>query len=401
MRRITRKGRPVGSARQLEHYVFGSERHRADKTVADRLRTTEFVPTTRVATNVEPFPRAEELAENLVRTEVRSELGPEMGPEGGPLGGPLGGPEGGPLGGSLGVSGGDSGGDSGGGTEVKNDRGSSSEWRWVEVKPEVYVGRLKPFTTKSAGTYFTPKKIGGKIATKKNGEMVMQKQYTKAMHDVYISLPPWITEVLADAVQLEGGMPTVKRVVEQAALAAAEELEKRTGYKAVGIALHPDSKHAFGIHIQYLSIDNGQLLGRSAGGGVGKRGLRLAGDVNCALHRFNKVTPVPGKWQNVVESRDYDDIAMIDAVDATIKEILPHGDYLKETYVSDWLDRRHKSRGDIQRELDDVKEQKDSLLSENKRLNKRLAELERILSLTNLRTATTKDHIPIVKEEEL
>lgn len=338
MRRVTRKARPVRSAGQLEHYVFGSDRHTTDKEVADRLRATEYIPTTVVVPSKGPFPRARELAENLVR------------------------------------------------------RGE----RWEEVPAEIYVKRLRPFTSRKAGTYWSPKKVRGEVLTKKDGSPIMQCQRTKALHDIYLSLPPWITEVLAQATELSEGIPTVRRVAEQAALAAAETLEKRTGYKAVGIALHPDGRNAFGIHIQFLTVEDGQLLGRSRGGGKGRRGLRLAGDVNCALHRFGKVREIPGGWNKVVSERDYDDIAMIDAIDQTIMEIVPRADFLKEPYVDDWLRRRKKTRGDLALEVDSLREELKKARAQLEEKTDRVKRLEEILSITKLDIRTDSQSVPKV-----
>lgn len=316
------------SGRQLEHYVFGSDTHLRDKQVAAKLRSMEFIPTTVVAEPKPPFPKAEEVAENLVRVTVDGEL------------------------------------------------------RWAEARPEEYVKRLLPFTRKSAGYYYAPKTAGGEpVYAKKTGERVMQRQHTRALHDMYLSLPPWISEVLADAMAYSDSIATVRRIAEQAAIAAAEVLEKRTGYKVVGIALHPDSRQAFGVHFQYLSVENNQLLGRSRGGTRGKRGVRQAGDVNCALHRFNKVIEIPGGWRDVVAQRDYDDIAMIDAMDQAIKEIVPAADSMKHSYVQNWIAKRSKSRGDLDREVDQLRKENEMLKEETKKLKS-------MLSMTTLKEKT-------------
>jgi hypothetical protein len=322
MRRITKRVRPVISKGQLEHYIYGSEKHLRDKEVAIQLRSMEFIPLTTVAEPKPPFPRAHEVAENLVR---------------------------------------------------EGDK-------WMAVEGQEYIKRLLPFTRRKAGTYWSPRVEKGEVRrSKKTGEELMVKQHTRALHDVYLSLPPWVTEVFADAMALSDSVGTIRNVAEQAALAAAEVLEKRTGYKVLGIALHPDSKQAFGIHIQYLSVEDGKLLGRSAGNrGRGRRGLRLAGDVNCALHRFNKVKEIPGRWQDVVARRDYDDIAMIDAMDQTIKEMVPRADSTKESYVNNWLAKRSKSRGEVDQEVDLLRQEVKSLKDENERLKD-------VLSMTTLK----------------
>lgn len=351
MRRVTRKARHVNSKRQLEHYVFGSDRHRSDKTVADRLRATEYVPTTVVVPAAEQFPRSGELAENLVRAEYGGEL------------------------------------------------------RWKEADPVAYVEALKPYLEKGAGEYQIRKVSGGQIVTKKNGDPVMQKRCSKALQDVYLSLPPWVAEAAAELMDYDGGPEKVRRMVEQAALAAAETLEERSGYKAVGIAIHPDSRLAIGVHIQFLTVENGQLLGRSRTGtsgvgGVGRRGLRLAGDVNCALHRFNKVRPVEGDWIKSVTTRDYDDIAMIDAMDKRIKELMPNIDYGKDHYVDGWLAKRKKSREIIEKEVAQLTEEKAKLEEVNKQLRAKINVLSRNISLGNLRMATNEQPIPVERPSQ-
>ena len=333
MRRVTSKVRGVTSRRQLEHYVFGSERHLKDKSVASRLRAMEYVPLEGKAPQRPPFPRAAELAENLIRLK---------------------------------------------------------DGRWKQVDPSVYIETLHPYTKKEACIYYAPKRRNGEVVlSKKTGQPYLQPVKTQALRDVYISLPPWISEVLADAAQLDGeeggeGMQTVRRIAEQAALEAAEVLEKRTGYKPIGIALHPDSRNAFGIHIQYLTVENGQKLGRSQGDEKGRRGIRMAGDVNCALYRFNKVREIPGNWNKSVSTRDYDDIAMIDAMDALIDELLPRGGYLKQSYVDEWLERRKKGKVELAEANELLRQENIELENKNKRLNDKVKNLQQMLSVVAL-----------------
>lgn len=315
---------------QLEHYIYGSEKHLRDKEVAIKLRSMEFEVVTTVVEPKPPFPRAQEVAGNLVR--------------------------------------------------------EGEKWRAVEG-PE-YIKRLLPFTREGAGTYWAPRvKKGEALRSKKTGEKLMVKQYTRALHDVYLSLPPWVTEVFADAMALSDSVETIRNVAEQAALAAAEVLEKRTGYKVLGVALHPDSRQAFGIHIQYLSVEDGKLLGRSGTGSKGRRGLRLAGDVNCALYRFNKVKEIPGRWQNVLARKDFDDIAMLDAIDATIKEMVPRADSTRLSYVNKWLDKRAKTKEDLDREIDHLRK-------ENKRYEVENEKLREVLSMTTLMKKVEGDNRP-------
>lgn len=112
----------------------------------------------------------------------------------------------------------------------------------------------------------------------------------------------------------------------------------------------------------------------------------MAGDVNSALYRFSKVREISGNWYKSVGTRDYDDIAMIDAMDARINEMFPGGDYLKERYVDNWLARKKKTRVDLEAEVADLRKELEAKSKEAEVLNKRIEQLQEIMRLTTLKT---------------
>jgi hypothetical protein len=210
---------------------------------------------------------------------------------------------------------------------------------------EEFLARIEEARKSSAGVYFVPHAS----KTKKDGSPVMQRRQGNALQDAYFSMPPWYAEFFATIVdqgpELAG---VVQAAAFRAASAAAAALEERTGYEPVSLAVHPDGWNALGFHIQFRKVRDGKLLGRSACGKVGRNGLRLAGDVNLALHRFDGVEAVPGSWQKVVEERDYDDVAMdaalVKALDLEIEALAGKEgvEYVREAakdYVRDWKEK--------------------------------------------------------------
>ena len=127
----------------------------------------------------------------------------------------------------------------------------------------------------------------------------------------------------------------------------------------------------------------------------------MAGDVNCALYRFSKVREISGNWHKSVGTRDYDDIAMIDAMDAKINELFPGGDYLKGRYVDNWLASKKKTRVDLEAEVADLRKELEAKAKEAEVLNKRIEQLHEILRLTTLKTqpAVMKDVITRVDSQ--
>jgi hypothetical protein len=183
----------------------------------------------------------------------------------------------------------------------------------------------------------------------------------------------------------------IQEVALKAASSAMATLEERTGYEGVGIALHPDSKTGFGFHLQFLTCKDGKLLGKSASGERGRKGLKLAGDVNLAMTRFDAVEAVPGGWKTIVEERDYDDVAMEGPMVAVIREALEERfgpesleilDDMAMDYVQNWKNGSKIVEKSQQEELRKVIRK---LQTENLTLRNRVDSLE--TKLSNMKNA--------------
>jgi hypothetical protein len=336
--RVTKKTRSVRRKTQVLHYVFGSKQHEIDAAAANKLRSVRYMPVEIIEpeSKKRPFGGSKEIAKLVAGNAIR--LSP-------------------PLGGGSG-------------------RGGFALVKDVEN----YVDRICDLG--SPVHCERPKK--GR-PPKKDGTLTMETYTVKEpLKDTYFSLPPWVGQFLSCIVELdaeEAGW--AQAVAFEAAQAAAAVLEERSGYRVEGIALHPDAHGAFGFHLQYLTAVDGELLGRSADGKRGRKGLRLAGDVNLALHRFDAVEEVPGAWKKVVEERDYDDVAMDGPLCAAVLRMVeekfgePGLETLKKMsldYVKDW-----KAGAEGKAREDKLKKEVERLTKENSDLRGRIEKLEKVI----------------------
>lgn len=337
MKRITKKTRSVRRKTQVLHYIFGSKQHGIDEAAANKLRSVRYMPVEIIepGSKKKPFGGSKEMARMVAGNAIR--IHPPKGGEG-------------------------------------HDGFSLVE------NVDDYVARL--CDVGSPVHCERPKK--GR-PPKKDGTLTMETYTVKdPLKDTYFSLPPWVSEFLSGVVKNRPGEAEwVQSVAFEGAKAAAGALEERTGYRVEGIALHPDGHGAFGFHLQYLTAASGELLGRSNDGKRGRKGLRVAGDVNLALHRFNAVEDVPGSWKKIVESRDYDDVAMDLPLNAVIREMIdtkfgPAGlealDVIARNYVQAW-----KTGSAAKAREDKMKQEVDRLKKENTDLRGRIEKLEGIL----------------------
>ncbi len=338
MKRITKKTRSVRRKTQVLHYVFGSKQHEIDEAAANKLRSIRYMPVEIIepGSKKKPFGGSKEIARLVAGNAIR--MSPPKGGESG--------------------------------------RGGFS----LVEKVEDYVDRL--CDVGSPVHCERPKK--GR-PPKKDGTLTVETYTVKdPLKDTYFSLPPWVSEFLSGVVENRPGeVEWVQAVAFEGAKAAAGVLEERTGYRVEGIALHPDGHGAFGFHLQYLTAADGELLGRSNDGKRGRKGLRVAGDVNLALSRFNAVESVPGGWKKVVEERDYDDVAMDGPLNAAVREMIaakfgPAGlealDEIARDYVREW-----KTGSAAKAREDKLKQEVDRLKKENSDLRGRIEKLEGVL----------------------
>lgn len=200
--------------------------------------------------------------------------------------------------------------------------------QWSYATKEVFKKTLKT-AAKDANMYF--KDTGKK---NKDGTHILQKRKTEGLYDVYFNLPPWISLNLAKLVEEgESGNDTFKITMAKLGVALSRELEKRSGYKAVSFAFHPDSRNKVGFHLQFQTVSDKKLLGRSTNGKKGRKGLRVMGDVNLAMYRMNKLDKIttdrhgePLLQKDIAtrfERKNYDDIAFDSILNDFIDKNLP------------------------------------------------------------------------------
>ena len=289
MKRVTRKVRAVRSKGARAHLDFNSAKHAEDKRQADKLREAQWVHVPDAPkVEVKPFPRAAEFAELFVCFEATEGM-------------------------------------------------FAGKTVMQRAKPDSHNAHIAAAAADGRVWYTTSKTV------KKNGQPKMQKRRGDGVHDCHFSFSPWVSEHLAEMVEA-GRENEVQQVIQKAVNSARSLLQKRTGYKLVGVAVHPDSRGVIGYHLQFQTASGGQLLGRSAKGTKG--GLKLAGDAMSSVARYSAFVEVEDRFG--VLGRDCDDIALNKAVDAKCKEVLGPEDWAKvedraKAMAEDWKKRRDEA----------------------------------------------------------
>ncbi len=224
-----------------------------------------------------------------------------------------------------------------------------------------------------SGHYWAESKV-----TKKDGSPVLQKRDTNGLRDCYFSFPPWVTEHLARMV--EKGEGKRARIVAAKVMAhVGLALGERTGYIPIGAALHPDNRLALGFHIQFQVVSDGRLLGRSADGKSGRKGLALLGDSNLGLSRFAEFVSVGSTMRKKFQSKDWDDLALDKVMTRVLKQELA-GDWeaierAGKEYAQKWMQKRgealneRKKAARLEGQLKALKDESDFLKSQNKSLS--------------------------------
>jgi hypothetical protein len=128
--------------------------------------------------------------------------------------------------------------------------------------------------------------------------------------EINVSLPTGVSLVLADMVRTmsgevpelegrleDGGIQQLRFLLEEVGKAGMEKVRKLSGYLPIYLCLHPDSEGVLSYHFGLSPVDPAtrQLLGISAGGRKGKRGLRLLGDAFMSIHRHAQFVEIPEK----------------------------------------------------------------------------------------------------------
>lgn len=191
----------------------------------------------------------------------------------------------------------------------------------------------------------------------KNGK---KRQTKTPLITTYAAIPPWWSRAIQVAVT--SGNLTVeeaKAVIAEVGMAGMNELVSRTGYEAVHFAIHPESEANLHFHYCLCAVNaDHKLVGKSANGQVGKKGLRNAGDVNGNLESFSRHIPegANGQCLEVIKmgmrkcaENDFDDIAVRHIIEKKLSEFLPDltplaGKFGKE-HVGKWIvDRESKKQ---------------------------------------------------------
>jgi len=271
MKRVMRKGRGLASKRAVRHLVWTSPTHTRDRDQADKLRS-------RVAVMLDDprAPRAHLAQSELLAAQVlfvQEEDVPSS------------------------VAG----------------FAPAAKRQGQKVDPEVFEKVVERERQKRSFYYC---------------EKFKRKRASKGVIDTYCSVPPWWGKLLNREVKAGRLSPTdLQTSLISLGNSAMKTLTQRTNYEPVYLAVHPESEANMHIHFG-LGVVDGQnrVLGRSATGKRGKKGLRHAGDCNVALLRLQALAPSTylNKIAMKAELEDFDDIAVSRVIDQRLGILFPN-----------------------------------------------------------------------------
>lgn len=326
MKRVMRKGRALRTKRAVQHLVWTSATHKRDRDQADKLRAV-----TTVELEDPRVPRAPLDRPELVAAQVL--FVPEEDVQDVP-------------------------------SSVAGFAPAAKKLGQL-VDPEVFEKVLERERKKRSFYY---------------AEKYKRKRQSRGIIDTYCSIPPWWGKLLnremaAGRLTQEG----LQKSLVSLGAAGIRTLAQRTQYEPIYVAVHPESESNIHIHFG-LGIVDGQnrLLGRSAVGKRGKKGLRHAGDCNVALLRLQALAPSAylSKVAMKVERDDCDDVALSRVIDQKLAMAFPH---LREearlagvAHAKNW-----QARADAKTGKKNLLQQKDT---EIEALKKRIQELEQGLA---------------------
>lgn len=200
-----------------------------------------------------------------------------------------------------------------------------------------------------------------------------------------------LSMVLAHLVEQNGEVNLVQNIMRLACESGMAVLATRTGYLPSYLALHPDSKGTMSCHLGLSPIDPGKhvLIGRSATGKKGRKGLRTLGDSFTSILRHDRAIGLPSELIKLpkenVEKRSPDDWAVAEEMDRVVREEigkLPNGpELLKQVdehqceAAKDWLRRFRSSKAGV-----DMMEQQ--LDARRKKLDERERNLDEKTQIT-------------------
>lgn len=331
---MARKQRRISSPRAAQHLVWTSETHRKDRAAADRLRASVSVSLHPDEVLRKDIQGAREIACQMIFEE-----------------------------------------DSLGEKEAWTSQFGGKFPRFED--PEKFATSVAEVAAERS--WYTKGKADGN-----------RKRKTPGVIDTYISIPPWWGRAL-NAAMKKGvySAEQVRNALAQIGTTAMAELTKRTGYEPMYVSVHPESENNVHFHMGVSTVDKDhKLVGRSASGEGGRKGLKHAGDCNLAIWRMyalenNKVVE---KAARKALLGNYDDIAMAKVIDKglgeTFPQLKPWAEKVGVTHAKLWMQKveekiQKKSLGE--RALDEnphLKARAAQLEEENEALKRRLQELE-------------------------
>lgn len=233
---------------------------------------------------------------------------------------------------------------------------------------------------------------------KKDGTYGEKRCDTKGVIDTYCTVPQWWTRAIAEEIR-QGKLDAkeVKTKLKQIAGVLLLKHEKRTGYEGLYAAVHPDSSSNLQIHLGVGTVDpkTHKLIGRSAGGTRGKRGLKELGD--CFLYVWNlshlgnlperclKLPKLCFKQASANWSKDgvkddyhpFDDVALSSFLEKKLEEHFPQcSERAKEigrsiaVEFSSTVEKKMETKADLRSQISNLKNERKALKSEVERLRK-------------------------------
>jgi len=195
----------------------------------------------------------------------------------------------------------------------------------------------------------------------KRGNRKNSKQDT-GMVETNASLSIGLAKVVASIVEV-GELKLAQDLAQTAGEAGMAELKARTGYEPAFMALHPDAYGTLSFHFGLWPVDRERrcLIGRSAGGKAGRRGLRSLGHAFISLLRHDEAIGLPENLtrrakKNLAE-RDSDDWAVSIAMDLKLRselsklpngqKLLAQADVFQRAAAEDWLNRFYASKNGV------------------------------------------------------
>jgi hypothetical protein len=336
MKRVAKKQRRISSPRAAQHLVWTSETHRKDRAAADRLRASVSVDLHPEQVLRKEIQGAEVLACQMIFEE-----------------------------------------DSLGEKETWTSQTKGKFPRFEE--PEKFATSVAEVAAQRS--WYTKGKADGN-----------RKRKTPGIIDTYISIPPWWGRAL-NAAMKKGlySVDQVRNALAQIATSAMGELTKRTGYEPIYISVHPESENNVHFHMGIANVDKDhKLVGRSASGKGGRKGLRHAGDCNLAIWRMyalepNKVVEKPARKTLL---GNYDDIAMAKVIDKglgeTFPQLKPWAEKAGVAHAKLWMqsaEERLQKKSWAEKALDEnaqLKGENTQLKEENEAIKRKLQELEAV-----------------------